>query len=189
MMARMKYMDRWALMRNTAAESLAAHSLETAMLAHALCLLSNRRYGTRYDAERAAVLALYHDCGEIITGDLPTPVKYFNPEIKEAYRTVEASARRQLLEMVSEDLREEYADILQGDEELEPVIKAADKLSALIKCVEERRMGNTEFLSAEEQTRAALEAMPLPAVGDFLREMIPAYSLTLDELNGGSRHE
>ena len=187
MMARMKYIDRWALMRNTAKESLSAHSLETAMLAHALCLLSNRRYGTRSDAERAALLAVYHDCGEIITGDLPTPVKYFNPDIKNAYRAVESSARNDLLNMLPEELRDDYAAILAPageDAELKPILKAADKLSALIKCIEERRMGNTEFTSAEESTRRSLQQMELPVVQDFLQEFIPAYSLTLDELNG-----
>ena len=187
MMARMKYIDRWALMRNTAKESLSAHSLETAMLAHALCLLSNRRYGTQYDAERAALLAIYHDCGEIITGDLPTPVKYFNPDIKNAYRAVESSARSDLLNMLPEELRADYEAVLAPageDAALKPILKAADKLSALIKCIEERRMGNTEFTSAEESTRRSLQQLQLPVVQDFLQEFIPAYSLTLDELNG-----
>ena len=185
MMARMKYIDRWALMRNTSKESLASHSLETAMLAHALCVISNRRHGTAYDAERAAILALFHDCGEIITGDLPTPVKYFNPEIKNAYRKVEESAREDLLRMLPEDLREDYEGLLSPDEEdaaLRPVIKAADKLSALIQCIEEGRMGNTEFTDAEESVRLSLADTGIPAVEDFMREFIPAYSLTLDQL-------
>ena len=186
MLSRMKYINRWGLMRNTRPESLSEHALDVAIIAHALALLRNRRFGGQVSPERAALLALYHDAHEIITGDLPTPVKYLNPEIKGAYKKVEASAAERLLAMLPKDLLPDYEPLLLSDGEdaacLE-LVKAADKLSALIKCMEEESAGNTEFRSAKEATQRALEAMRLPEVEVFLAECIPAYVCTLDELN------
>ncbi len=183
-LSRMKYIRRWGLMRNTREENLCEHSFETAVLAHALCVLRNRRFGGNVDPDRAAALALFHDCTEILTGDLPTPVKYAGPALREAYGRVEAEAREKLLALLPEDLQDVYDPLLSGGgdgEELRALVKAADKLSALIKCVEERAMGNREFLKAEESTRRALQEMHLPEVECFLKEFLPSYSLTLDE--------
>lgn len=188
MLARMKYITRWGLMRNTREENLSEHSLEVAVLAHCLAVLRNRRFGGNADAGRAALLGLFHDTSEILTGDLPTPVKYDNPEIRDAYRQVEASARAKLLSLLPEDLREDYAPLIEEsgeDLELLRLVKAADKLSALIKCLEEERMGNGEFRHAAEATRRALAEMQLPEVACFLEEFLPAYQLTLDELSRG----
>ena len=183
-LSRMKYITRWGLMRNTREENLSEHSLEVAILAHALALLRNRRFGGSVNAERAAVIAMLHDTSEILTGDLPTPIKYFNSEMKNAYKAVEQNAAEQLCAMLPDDLQQEYAPFftpLPEDREIWQIVKAADKLSALIKCLEERRMGNGEFLQAEQTTRQALEDLSLPEVTCFLEEMLPAYSLTLDE--------
>ena len=185
MLSRMKYIDRWGLMRNTRRENLCEHSFEAAVLAHALAVLRNTRFGGRVNPERAAVLALFHDAPETLTGDLPTPVKYYNPQIRGAYRAVEDAAEQALLSLLPADMRPAYAPLVcendGQDAELLLLVKAADKLSALIKCMEERRMGNVEFRSAEETLRQAVEAMQLPEVDCFLAEFLPAYSLTLDE--------
>ena len=183
MLSRMKYIDRWGLMNNTKTENISEHSLETAILTHALVSIANVRLGESLDADRAAVIALFHDAGEILTGDMPTPVKYFNPEIRTAYKAVECVAQEKLLSMLPDDLRSVYRPVISGgDETLERYVKAADKLSALIKCIEEVRMGNREFQKAKEATEAALAAMELPALDIFIRECLPAYYLTLDEL-------
>lgn len=188
MLSRMKYINRWGLMRNTRPESLSEHSFETAVIAHALALLRCRRFGGCVSPERAATLALFHDVPEIITGDLPTPVKYFSPSIRGEYARVEEAAKEKLLSMLPEDLRGEYAPLLAegGPEEAElhALLKAADKLSALIKCLQERRAGNLEFLQAEKTLRRSVEDMHLPEVDVFLREFLPAFCLTLDELEG-----
>lgn len=186
--SRMKYIDRWALMRNTEAENLMQHSYEVAVLAHALCVLGNTRCGMALDADRAAVIALYHDCSEILTGDMPTPVKYYSDEIREAYKNVEHIATEKLLDMLPEDLRPAYADALQPAAETEEeklllrVVKAADKLSALIKCIEEQKAGNREFDKAYDATLRSLHAMELEPVELFLKEFLEPYSLTLDQL-------
>lgn len=178
----MKYIDRWALMRNTREENLCEHSYETAVLAHALATLTNRRFGGRVDAGRCVLLALYHDASEILTGDMPTPVKYYNPAIRDAYKQVEAVAADKLLSMLPEDLREEYRPLFGEGEDMEHrLVKAADKLSALIKCVEEERMGNREFSKARQAIFEAVRALGLPAADCFLDEFLPAYELTLDE--------
>ena len=183
MISRMKYIDRWGLMNNTRTENISEHSLETAILTHALVTIANVRLGESLNADRAAVIALYHDAGEIITGDMPTPVKYFNPEIKNAYKAVEKVAAEKLIAMLPQDLREEYRPLISNeDEELERYVKAADKLSALIKCIEEVRMGNNEFLKAKAATEQAIADMRLPALNIFTEECLPAYYLTLDEL-------
>ena len=184
LLSRMKYITRWGLMRNTRPESLSEHSLDTAVLAHALVLLHNRRFGGSLNPERAAVLALYHDATEIITGDMPTPVKYFSPGIRDAYRAAEQAAQERLLSCLPEDLRGDYRALLAPDADSEQelrFVKAADKLAALIKCVEERKMGNTEFAVAEQTVRRAVEELDMPEVRVFLTEFLPGFGLTLDE--------
>ncbi|MBR3126671.1 MAG: 5'-deoxynucleotidase [Solobacterium sp.] len=183
--SRMKYIQRWALMRSSRPENLSEHALEVAMIAHALCTLGNVRYGRHLNGERAALMAIYHDASEIITGDMPTPVKYYSAEIRDAYKHVEQIADEQLLEQLPEDLREVYAPVLKmQDEELVPYVKAADKLSAYIKCIEEAQAGNAEFRSAAESTRKILEqlAETMPEIRDFMTEFLPSYGSTLDEL-------
>lgn len=183
MLFRMKYIDRWALMRNSRAETLTEHTLETAVLAHALAAIANERCGKTYNVDRAAVLGMFHDAHEILTGDMPTPVKYQNPSIESAFKGVEAAANDQLLSMLPEDLKPTYAPLLrEEDEQLRPLVKAADKLSALIKCIEERKAGNMEFQMAEKSLREILEEMPMPEVKIFMEEFIPAFELTLDEM-------
>ena len=189
--SRMKYIARWALMRNSREETLSEHSLEVAMIAHALCTIANIRYGASLDADRAALIGLYHDAAEIITGDMPTPVKYFSEEIRDAYRGVEQAAEERLLGQLPGDLRPVYAAIFPGedtteDRHLRRLVKAADKISAYIKCIEEEKAGNTEFRTARETIRAAVRRMEEedPEVGDFVREFLGAYGKTLDELSG-----
>ncbi len=183
MLFRMKYIDRWALMRNSRAETLTEHTLETAVLAHALATIANERCGKNYNVDRAAVLGIFHDAHEILTGDMPTPVKYQNPAIEAAFKGVEASANEQLLSMLPEDLQGTYAPLLKEEDPiLRPLIKAADKLSALIKCIEERKAGNLEFQSAEKAVKEVLLKMDLPEVQIFMEEFLPAFELTLDEM-------
>lgn len=186
MVLRMRYIYRWGLMRNTWNESLSEHSLDVAIIAHALCILRNKHYGGSLNPDRAAVLALFHDASEIITGDLPTPVKYNNPQINTAYKDLEGIAKDNLLSLLPEDIRAEYENILCGedaDPEMTKIIKAADKLSALIKCVEEEKAGNNEFSKAKESQLETLAAMKLPEVDEFLQVYIPSFGLTLDEQN------
>lgn len=184
MVSRMKYIDRWALMRNTENESLDSHSKEVAVIAHALAVIGNKRFGKNYNADRAAVLGLYHDAHEIITGDMPTPVKYQNDNILTAFKAVEESANEKLLRKLPEDLREEFAVLLNEDafDDLKPLVKAADKISALIKCIEERKAGNTEFREAEAATRRKIEESAVPEAEVFIKEFLPAYEQTLDML-------
>lgn len=186
MISRMRYIDRWALMRNTRSENISEHSQEVAVLAHALCVIGNKRLGKSLNADRAAVIALYHDAAEIITGDMPTPVKYYDTAIREAYRRIEDDAACKLLQLLPDDLREEFERVLLPEQTedgyLLLLIKAADKLSALIKCLEEEKAGNREFVKAEKAARDKLVLMKLPEVDIFLEEFIPAYACTLDEL-------
>ncbi len=184
MVSRMKYIDRWALMRNTENESLDSHSKEVAVIAHALAIIGNKRFGKTYNADRAAVLGLYHDAHEIITGDMPTPVKYDNEMLTSAFKAVEDAANQKLVAKLPEDLQDVFSSLLKGDEdeELKPLVKAADKLSALIKCIEERKAGNTEFCEAEAATRKRILEANVPEAEVFLEEFIPAYELTLDRL-------
>jgi 5'-deoxynucleotidase len=186
--SRMKYIERWALMRNSRPENLSEHSLEVGMIAHALCVIGNVRYGKSLNAEKAALIGMYHDASEIITGDMPTPVKYYNDDIRTAFKEVEALADARLLSQLPEDLRPAYQTIFQADPQeayLRRLVKAADKLSALIKCMEEENTGNQEFRTAKQTIREALTAMEqeLPEVSDFIREFIPSYGKTLDELS------
>lgn len=184
MLSRMKYIRRWGLMRNTREENLSEHSFETAILAHALVLIHNREFGGNLNADRAATLALFHDAPEIITGDLPTPVKYYNRDVRDSYALVEDMAQQKLISLLPEEYRNVYAGIILAEAKDDPLyrfVKAADKLSALIKCLEEERSGNTEFRQAEKSTRAALEAMHLPEADYFIENYLPSYQLTLDE--------
>lgn len=183
MLSRMKNIRRWALMRNTRSENICEHSHEVAVVAHALALLTNRHYGGQVDPNRCVMLAVYHDVPEILTGDMPTPVKYYNPAIREAYRQVEVSACDKLLEMLPQDLREEYVPLLLSEEDSEEhrIVKAADKISALIKCIEEVSQGNREFASARRATEQAIRDMHLPAADEFLELYLPAYELPLDD--------
>lgn len=185
MMARMKYIERWALMRNSDSENICEHSLEVAMIAHALAVISNVRLKNDLDVNKAALIGLYHDATEIITGDLPTPVKYYNDEIKSAYKEVEQIATNKLLGMLPEDMRPYYNNLFNKTYEeayLWKLVKAADKLSALIKCIEEEKTGNLEFKNARMSTIKSLEAMNLDEVRIFEEEFLGSYELTLDEL-------
>ncbi len=181
--SRMRFIQRWALMRNTAPENVQEHSHQAAVLAHALAVIRNERFGGAVDPGAVAAAALYHDASEILTGDMPTPIKYGNPAIRSAYKDVEAVAARKLLDMLPEELRGAYAPVLtQVEPEVERLVKAADKLSAYIKCVEELKAGNTEFREAAAQTRRVLEDYNLPEVRYFLETFLESFSLTLDEL-------
>jgi 5'-deoxynucleotidase len=186
-LSRMKYINRWGLMRSTRGENLCEHSYDTAVLAHALCVIKNKRFGGSADAGRAALLALYHDAPEIFTGDMPTPVKYASAELRAAYRHVEDAAAARLSDCLPEDMRSEYSCLISpggGDAELARIVKAADKLSALIKCLEEERAGNGEFRAAARAQEESLRGMDMPEVDCFMREFLPAYGLTLDEQEG-----
>ena len=188
--SRMKYINRWALMRNSREENLSEHSLDVALIAHVLATLACVRYGRTLDANRAAVIALLHDSSEIITGDMPTPVKYANGHIHDAYKDVEALAEESLINTLPEDLRAVYADLYQAQEPSEDelylrrLVKAADKISALIKCIEEAQAGNAEFACAQQTCQACVDALAseLPEVADFVAEFLPPYGSTLDEL-------
>ena len=183
LLSRMRYIARWGLMRGTISENIQEHSHEVAVYAHALGVIRREIFHQDCDPEHLAVLALFHDASEILTGDLPTPIKYHDPAIRTAYKAVERAAEERLLVMLPEPLREAYRPALRPErEEDERLVKAADKLSALVKCIEERKAGNREFLSAEAQTRAALADMALPEADWFMRNCLPAYEKTLDEL-------
>jgi 5'-deoxynucleotidase len=186
MMSRMKYIDRWALMRNSREENVSEHSLEVSMLAHALAVISNTRLQNNLNAEKAALIGLYHDSTEIITGDMPTPIKYYNKDIQTAFKEIEKVAADRLLHLLPEDLQESYESIFfpKTGEELEwQLVKAADKLSALIKCIQEETAGNTEFSSAKASLLETLKKMELKEVDIFMEEFLPSYYKTLDELN------
>ena len=184
-LSRIKYINRWALMRNTTYETLSQHSYEVATLAHALAVIGNRRFGKSYDTSRAALLGLYHDAAEITTAYIPTPVKYFSTELRSACAEVQKSAGARLLSMLPEDMQADYDPLLEqkaDDAALWRLVKAADKLSAYIKCIEERKAGNTEFREAEKSTKKLLEKLECPEAAAFLSEFLPAYELPLDKL-------
>lgn len=182
--SRMKYIDRWALMKNTDKESLSQHSLDVAAIAHALALIGNKRLGKSYNSDRIAVIGMYHDMPEIITGDMPTPVKYYNDEIRKAFGSIEKAAQKSLLLSLPEDLREEYESFVVPDEKSEEyrLVKAADKISALIKCLLEERSGNTEFIKARESTERSLHDMNCEEAEIFLEEYLGSFSLVLDSV-------
>ncbi|MCI9158664.1 MAG: 5'-deoxynucleotidase [Lawsonibacter sp.] len=184
MISRMRYINRWGLMRNTRLENIQEHSHQVAVLAHALAVIEDRYFGGTVDPGAVAVAALYHDASEILTGDMPTPIKYDNPDIQSAYKDVEAVAERKLLSMLPPDLRPDFQDAVTiPDPQIRAIVKAADKLSAYLKCVEELKAGNTEFKKAKEQTYAALCRNPSPALEYFMERFLDGFELTLDELN------
>ena len=183
MISRMRYINRWGLMRNTRLENIQEHSHQVAVLAHALAVIQNKYFGGQVDPGAVAVAALYHDASEILTGDMPTPIKYDNPDIQNAYKQVESVAERKLLSMLPQDLRPDFEDIITiPDPEIHALVKAADKLSAYLKCVEELKAGNNEFKKAKEQTYAALCQNPIPALTYFMEHFLEGFELTLDEL-------
>lgn len=186
MMSRMKYIERWALMRNSRSENISEHCLEVGMIAHGLAVISNVRLQMSVDEKEAALMGMFHDSTEIITGDMPTPIKYYNDTIREAFQAVEEVAAGQLLDMLPQDMRSSYEALFfpqEDDQYLWKLVKAADKLSALIKCIEERKAGNHEFIKAEQTLRQFIEDMNLEAVEIFVKEFLPAYDKTLDELH------
>lgn len=186
MMSRMKYIERWALMRNSQPENISEHSLEVSMLAHGLAVIGKKRLESKVNPEKTALVALYHDSTEIITGDMPTPIKYYNQEIQEAFKEIETLAANRLLGMLPADIREEYEALFfprEGEGHMWKLVKAADKLSALIKCIQEEKAGNTEFASAKRTLTETLLKMNLEEVNIFIEEFLPAYYKTLDELN------
>lgn len=186
MLSRMKYINRWGLMNNTRLENISEHSQQVAMLTHCLVLIHNKRFGGNLNPERAALLAIFHDCTEIITGDMPTPIKYSNPEIREIYKDIEDKAADKLTSLLPEDFRDDFDQLLKqtgdGDKELHCFVKAADRFSALIKCIEEMRMGNDEFRMAKESIENSIHAMNMPEAEVFENEFLPSFSLALDEL-------
>ena len=184
MVSRMRLIDRWALMQNAAEENIAEHSHNVAVIAHALCVIGNKKFGKKYNAERCALLAIYHDTTEVITGDMPTPVKYGSDEMKTVYKNVEALAGNRLLDMLPPEFRDEYNPLFNKDskdEELWKIVKAADKIDALIKCINETRMGNREFEKALEAQEKLIDEIDMPEVEYFRKEFLPAYYLTFDE--------
>ncbi len=185
-MSRMKYINRWSLMNNSRAENLSEHSLTVAMIAHALCVINNKKLGGNADPQLAAVVALYHDCTEIITGDLPTPIKYSSKTLRKAYAGIEKEASQQLISALPDYMQEEYKQIIspeKADPHMLALVKAADKLSALIKCIEEEQTGSSEFKKAKEESFRYLHSLNMEEVNIFMRDFLPSYSLSLDEQN------
>lgn len=181
MLFRMKYINRWALMRNLRPETLSEHTLETAFIAHCLAIIGKKRFDENISPEEVAVAALFHDTAEVITGDLPTPVKYYNEDIKSAYKSIEAAAEDKLLGLIPEDLRDEFKPYYKPSKSTALYVKAADKFSALIKCREEISLGNKEFEAAAKSSEKAIRQMELPAAEVFLKEFIPSFETALDE--------
>lgn len=183
-LSRLKLIRRWSLMRNTQPENDAEHSLQVAMIAHAIAVIARDRYGKDVDPEHVLSLAVYHDATEVMTGDLPTPVKYHSDELRGAYRRLETLSADRLLSLLPEDLRPAFDPYMKQEPGHEhTLVKAADRISAFIKCKEEQRAGNHEFDYAAENVRKSIDAIDLPEVRDFLRDFLPAFDMTLDELN------
>ncbi len=183
MLSRMKNIYRWGLMRNTKSENLSEHSLEVAFVAHALAIINNTRLGGNIDANAVAVAAMYHDTTEIITGDMPTPIKYYNCNIKNVYKDIEKIAENRLIEKLPNDFKPQFSKIYNPSQEIKALVKAADKISALIKCIEESNMGNREFQIAEKSTREAIKELNCPEANIFMDEFLESFYLSLDELN------
>ena len=181
-MNRKKYIERWSLMRSTVKENIMEHSEQVAEIAHALAMIRNTYFGGSVNADRIAVIALYHEASEVITGDLPTPIKYYNPDINAAYKNLEHIANDKLISMLPDELRGAYRDYVEPDEESYAIVKAADKLAAYVKCLEETKVGNKEFTKAKASIQRTLERSELPEVKYFMEHFIPAFKLTLDEL-------
>ena len=180
----MKNIKRWGVMRNTQTENIKEHSLDVAVIAHALALIKNRLYGGNVDAERVMAMAVFHETSEVITGDLPTPIKYFNPEIKTAYKQIENVAVDKMMAMLPPELLDDYRPILkEHDTEEYRIVKYADKLSAYIKCIEETKSGNMEFAKAKSSIAEELSCIDAKEVKYFIENCLPGYELTLDELN------
>lgn len=184
-LSRMRHIYRWSLMRNVTRENIMEHSLQVAMIAHGLAVINNRIFNGDIDPEKVALIAVYHDCNEAITGDLPTPIKYFNPNIQQSYKSLEDVSREKLLSLLPEELREDYRKILFFDEDSPEgrLVKAADRICAYIKCIEELKAGNGEFLKAQQAIKKRIEAINLPEVRYFMDHFVENFSLTLDELN------
>ncbi len=182
---RMKYIKRWSLMRSIREENIMEHSHQVAVIAHALALIKNKMYGGNVDVNKVVLFAQYHEVGEVITGDLPTPIKYFNPEIKSAYKDLEKNACERILNMLPDDLKDEYKQYVMPDSDCEEykIVKCADRLAAYLKCVEEVKAGNSEFKKAKSSIGSELKALKQPEVVYFLKEFAPSYELTLDELD------
>ena len=186
--ARLRYIRRWGLMRSVMPENDAEHSLQVAMMAHAIAMIGRDSYGRDCNPENILALGVYHDVSEVITGDMPTPVKYHTPELHGAYKSVERMANERLMAMLPEEMRAGYAPYLdEPDGYARAVVKAADSISAYVKCIEEKRAGNREFEAAGESIRRTLEEIELPEVQDFLRMFLPSFDMSLDELNGSSK--
>ncbi len=183
MMSRMKNIYRWGLMRNTRPENLSEHSLEVAQIAHALAIINNTRLGGNADPNAVAVSAMYHDTTEIITGDMPTPIKYYNCDIKKVYKQIEKVAEERLIEKLPDDFKDVFSKIYNPDSDTARLVKAADKISALIKCIEEGNMGNKEFATAEKSTRKAITALACREADIFMDEFLESFYLSLDEQN------
>jgi 5'-deoxynucleotidase len=183
-MSRMKYIERWSLMRNTLKENIMEHSEQVAQIAHALAVIKNRLYGGKADVLKVISIAVYHEASEVITGDLPTPIKYFNPDIKTAYKSLEKVANEKFLLMIPEEIREDYENILNPDTKSEEyrIVKEADKLSAYIKCIDENRSGNSEFIKAEAIIREELLKNDSPELKYFMENFIPSFRKSLDEM-------
>ena len=182
--SRLRYIRRWGLMRSVMPENDAEHSLQVAMIAHAIAIIGRDTYGRDVNPEHVLALGVYHDVSEVITGDMPTPVKYQTDELRKSYKDVERMANERLLSMLPEELRAAYVSYLSVPEDYDrQVVKAADSISAYLKCLEEKRAGNREFDAAGESLRSSLAEIALPEVQDFIREFIPSFELSLDELN------
>ncbi len=192
-LSRMKYVNRWGLMRNARMESLSDHTLDVVFIAHALVVIANTYFDGALDEGRVALLAAFHDAPEIITGDLPTPVKYFDPEIKKSYDRVEQSAKKKMISQLPEEMQLTYDGIMNAEESEDDIlikyVKAADKLSALIKCIEEERSGNHDFEKAKEATMKTIQGLKMPEVDFFLDNFLPGYYMTLDEQTDQSKQE
>ncbi len=186
-LSRMRYISRWGLMRNTVPENIQEHSLDVAVIAHALVVIRNIYFEGGLDPSRAALYGIFHDASEIFTGDMPTPVKHFNPDFKHSFHQLEDQARRKLLAMLPAELAQEYEPLFFFDDQKEyaALVKAADKIAALTKCIEEGKSGNHEFRRAETEHFEHLSASPLPEVRYFLEKFLPGYRLSLDELKLG----
>lgn len=184
MLSRMKNIYRWGLMRNTKQENLSEHSLEVAFVAHALAIINNKKLGGDMNPEKTALCAMFHDTSEIITGDMPTPIKYYNPEIKEVYKKIETVAEDKLISYLPDYMKEDISAVYKNiPDEMQKIIKAADKISAYIKCLEEIKMGNREFEVAAKSTEAAIHNMNCKEAEIFLEDFIPSFNLSLDEQN------
>lgn len=184
-LSRMRFIKRWGLMHNVHDENIQEHSHHVAAIAHTLAIIKNKLFDGDVNPDRVATLALFHDANEVITGDLPTPIKYFSPKIKEAYKEIEKIADERLYEMLPGEIRSEYKHIFfptTEEKELWAVVKAADKISAYLKCLEERKAGNQEFVRAEQVLRQSVKDLSLPEVDWFMKRFIPSMKLTLDEL-------